>query len=47
MQVVDSCGSNVVTGQEITGGVPVPENELSVAPTSVNVVFPVLTTVYE
>src|SRR6201991_692065 len=41
---VDCPGSSVVTGQEITGGAPVPENAISVANTPVNVVFPVLVT---
>ena len=47
VQVVDSCGSSVVTGHEITGGAPVPENAISVALTLVSVVFPVLVTRYE
>ncbi|SNS08643.1 hypothetical protein SAMN05216276_1003306 [Streptosporangium subroseum] len=44
VQVVEACGASVVTGQLITGGVPVPENARSTAPTPVNVSFPVLTT---
>jgi hypothetical protein len=44
VQVVDCCGIRVVTGQVITGGVPVPENAVSVTPTPVRVVFPVLVT---
>ncbi|MFF3443366.1 hypothetical protein [Streptosporangium sp. NPDC002721] len=47
VQVVDACGASVVTGQVITGGGPVPENAVSVTPTPVNVVFPVLTIAYE
>ncbi|MEO3814746.1 hypothetical protein ABGB17_37605 [Sphaerisporangium sp. B11E5] len=41
---MDCCGSSVVTGHETTGGVPVPENEVSAAETPVSVAFPVLTT---
>lgn len=44
VHVIDSCGANVVTGHEITGGVPVPENAVSCADTSVNVTLPALTT---
>jgi hypothetical protein len=44
VQVVEACGTSVVTGHVITGGVPEPENAVSTAPTPVNVVFPVLTT---
>ena len=44
VQVVDACGTSVVTGQVITGGVPVPENAVSAALTPVSVVFPVLVT---
>ncbi|MEO3814738.1 hypothetical protein ABGB17_37565 [Sphaerisporangium sp. B11E5] len=47
VHVVESWGASVVTGQEMTGGVPVPENEVSVAVTPVSVSLPVLTTVYE
>ena len=44
VQVVDACGVSVVTGHVITGGVPEPENAMSVTLTPVNVVFPVLVT---
>ncbi|MEO3814735.1 hypothetical protein ABGB17_37550, partial [Sphaerisporangium sp. B11E5] len=44
VQVADSCGASVVTGHETTGGVPVPENDVSAAETPVSVSFPVLTT---
>jgi hypothetical protein len=44
VHVVDAPGANVVTGQVITGGVPVPENAVSVALTPVNVALPVLVT---
>ncbi|MEO3814739.1 hypothetical protein ABGB17_37570 [Sphaerisporangium sp. B11E5] len=47
VQVVDSCGASVVTGHETTGGVPVPENDVSAAETPVSVAFPVLTTTNE
>ena len=40
VQVVDACGTKVVTGHVTTGGVPVPENAVSAALTPVNVVFP-------
>jgi len=42
VQVVESFGASVVTGQVITGGVPVPENEVSDAATEVRVELPVL-----
>jgi hypothetical protein len=42
VQVVESRGARVVTGQLITGGVPVPENAVSVADTPVRVALPVL-----
>jgi hypothetical protein len=42
VQVVEAPGASVVTGQEITGGVPVPENDVSVTATPVRVLFPVL-----
>jgi hypothetical protein len=41
---VDACGASVVTGHEITGGVPVPENAVSVTLTPVSVLLPVLVT---
>jgi YbbR domain-containing protein len=44
VQVVDAPGAKVVTGHVMTGGVPVPENAVSVAPTPVNVALPVLVT---
>ncbi|MFF3443376.1 hypothetical protein [Streptosporangium sp. NPDC002721] len=44
VQVVEACGTSVVTGQVTTGGAPVPENDVSVTPTPVNVALPVLTT---
>ena len=47
VQVVDACGARVVTGHVTTGGVPEPENAVSVALTPVSVVFPVLVTAYE
>ncbi|MEO3814748.1 hypothetical protein ABGB17_37615 [Sphaerisporangium sp. B11E5] len=47
MHVVESCGASVVTGHEMTGGGPEPENDVSTTPTPVNVAFPVFTTVYE
>ncbi|MDH2430314.1 hypothetical protein, partial [Sphaerisporangium sp. TRM90804] len=47
VQVVDAWGTSVVTGHEITGRGPEPENAVSAAPTSVSVVLPVFTTVYE
>ncbi|MDH2430445.1 hypothetical protein [Sphaerisporangium sp. TRM90804] len=47
VQVVDACGARVVTGHETTGGVPVPENDVSAALTPVSVVFPLFTTTYE
>ncbi|MFF3443351.1 hypothetical protein [Streptosporangium sp. NPDC002721] len=47
VQVVDACGASVVTGHVTTGGVPVPENVVSVTLKAVNVVLPVLTTAYE
>ncbi|MFF3443365.1 hypothetical protein [Streptosporangium sp. NPDC002721] len=47
VQVVEACGTSVVTGHVTTGGVPVPENDVSVTLKAVNVVFPVLTTAYE
>ncbi|MFF3443346.1 hypothetical protein [Streptosporangium sp. NPDC002721] len=43
VHVVDACGANAVTGHVITGGGPVPENDVSTTPTPVNVVLPVLT----
>ncbi len=47
VHVVDVCGASVVTGQVITGGVPVPENAVSAAVTPVSVVLPVLVTTKE
>jgi hypothetical protein len=47
VHVVVACGAKVATGQVITGGVPVPENAVSAAPTPVSVALPVLTTWYE
>jgi hypothetical protein len=44
VHVVDAPGASVVTGQVITGGVPVPENAVSTALTPVNVALPVLVT---
>ncbi|SNS08757.1 hypothetical protein SAMN05216276_1003314 [Streptosporangium subroseum] len=44
VHVVIACGASVVTGHVTTGGVPEPENAVSVATTPVNVSFPVLTT---
>ncbi|MFF3443377.1 hypothetical protein [Streptosporangium sp. NPDC002721] len=44
VQVVEACGVSVVAGQVATGGAPVPENDVSVTPTPVNVASPVLTT---
>ncbi|MEO3814742.1 hypothetical protein ABGB17_37585 [Sphaerisporangium sp. B11E5] len=44
---MDSCGASVVTGHETTGGVPVPENDVSAAETPVSVSLPVFTTKYE
>jgi hypothetical protein len=44
VQVVDPPGASVVTGHEITGGVPVPENAVSVTATPVSVTLPVLVT---
>ena len=44
VQVVEAPGASVVTGQVITGGVPVPENAVSVADTPVSVALPVLVT---
>ncbi|MEO3814737.1 hypothetical protein ABGB17_37560 [Sphaerisporangium sp. B11E5] len=44
VQVVDSWGASVVTGHETTGGVPVPENDVSATETPVSVSFPVFTT---
>ncbi|SNT64890.1 hypothetical protein SAMN05216276_11426 [Streptosporangium subroseum] len=43
MHVVEACGANVVTGHVITPGVPVPENDVSTAPTPVRVALPLLT----
>jgi hypothetical protein len=43
VHVTETCGASVVTGQVIAGGVPVPENEVSVTPTPVNVTLPLLT----
>ncbi|MDH2430313.1 hypothetical protein [Sphaerisporangium sp. TRM90804] len=47
VQVVDAWGGNVVTGHVTTGAGPEPENAVSVAPTPVRVVLPVLTSRYE
>ncbi|MDH2430924.1 hypothetical protein [Sphaerisporangium sp. TRM90804] len=47
VHVVDACGARVVTGHVTTGGVPVPENDVSAAPTPVSVVLPLFTTLYE
>ncbi|MDH2430310.1 hypothetical protein, partial [Sphaerisporangium sp. TRM90804] len=47
VHVVDACGTNVVTGHVMTGGGPEPENDVSTAPTPVNVVLPLFTTTYE
>ena len=47
VQVVDACGTSVVTGHVTTGGVPVPENAVSTALTPVSVMLPVLVTAYE
>ncbi|MFF3443375.1 hypothetical protein [Streptosporangium sp. NPDC002721] len=44
VHVVEASGASVVTGQVTTGGAPVPENDVSVTPTLVNVALPVLTT---
>jgi hypothetical protein len=44
VQVVDAPGASVVTGHEITGGVPEPENAVSVTPTPVSVLLPVFVT---
>jgi hypothetical protein len=44
VHVADAPGANVVTGHEITGGVPVPENAVSAALTPVNVLLPVFVT---
>jgi hypothetical protein len=44
VHVVDPSGANVVTGHEITGGVPVPENAVSVTATPVRLRLPVLVT---
>jgi hypothetical protein len=44
VQVMDACGAKVDTGHESTGGVPVPENDVSAALTFVSVVLPVLVT---
>ena len=44
VHVVEAPGASVVTGQVITGGVPVPENAVSAARTPVSVVLPVLVT---
>jgi hypothetical protein len=41
---VNAPGASVVTGHEITGGVPEPENAVSVTLTPVSVLFPVLVT---
>ncbi|MDH2430925.1 hypothetical protein, partial [Sphaerisporangium sp. TRM90804] len=47
VHVVAACGASVVTGHVTTGGVPVPENDVSAAPTPVSVVLPLFTTLYE
>jgi hypothetical protein len=47
VQVTDAPGATDVSGHEITGGVPVPENAVSAALTPVSVVFPVLVTTNE
>ncbi|MDH2430311.1 hypothetical protein [Sphaerisporangium sp. TRM90804] len=43
VHVVDACGASVVTGHVMTGAGPEPENDVSTAPTPVNVVFPLFT----
>ncbi|MFF3443359.1 hypothetical protein, partial [Streptosporangium sp. NPDC002721] len=47
VQVVVAWGASVVTGHVTTGGAPEPENDVSATLKAVNVVLPVLTTVYE
>ncbi len=47
VHVVDVCGASVVTGHVMTGGVPVPENAVSVTLTPVTPVLPVLVTTKE
>jgi hypothetical protein len=42
VQVVEAWGARVVTGQVVTGGVPVPEKEVSLTLTPVSVALPVL-----